>query len=309
MPCGWRTRHNGRAVNIAVTGSTGLIGSALIDSLRSDGHEVHRIVRSRPDTKSGEIGWDPVAGEMDAASLAGIDAVVHLAGENVGQRWTEEAKRKIRDSRVDGTHLLAETIASLATPPRVLVSASAVGVYGDRGDEPLTEDSPPGNDFLAEVAREWEAATEPAANAGVRVVHTRFGVVLSSGGGALERMLPPFRLGAGGKLGSGKQWMSWIALPDVVAAIRFAVDTETLSGPVNVTAPNPVRNTEFTDTLGKVLGRPTLFTVPAFALRLAFGEMADAALLTSQRVIPERLAEAGFGFQFPELKETLRAVL
>ncbi|CAN5784087.1 hypothetical protein BH23GEM3_BH23GEM3_06010 [soil metagenome] len=294
---------------IAVSGSTGLIGSALVDSLRRDGHQIRRMVRSRPSPGSEHILWDPESGTLDPGALVGVDAVVHLAGENVGERWTAEKKARIRDSRVRGTRLLAEAIAALDEPPRVLVCASAVGIYGDRGDEILDEDSRAGLDFLARVGQEWEAASEPAAECGARVVKLRFGVVLSPRGGALEKMLLPFRIGVGGKVGSGQQWMSWISLTDAVAAIRFALETATLEGPVNTVAPHPVTNAEFTGALGDVLGRPTVMTVPAFALRLAYGEMADATLLASQRARPRKLQEAGFRFQHPELRDALRAEL
>lgn len=294
---------------IAVSGSTGLIGSALVEALRRDGHRIRRMVRSRTSPGSEHIHWDPEAGMLDPGALADVDAVVHLAGENVGERWTAEKKARIRGSRVRGTRLLAEAIATLDKPPRVLVSASGVGIYGDRGDERLEEDSRPGLDFLAQVGQEWEAASEPAAERGVRVVKLRFGVVLSPHGGAIEKMLLPFRMGVGGKVGSGRQWMSWISLTDVVAAIRFALFTPTLEGPVNAVAPHPVTNAEFTSALGDVLGRPTVMTVPAFALRLVYGEMADATLLASQRALPRKLQEAGFRFQHPELREALRAEL
>lgn len=299
----------GERRTVAVTGASGLIGSALVRSLRADGHEVRRLVRGTPRPDRGEIGWDPAAGRVDAEGLAGVDAVVHLAGENVGKRWTAEVKRRIRESRVRGTSLLAGTLAALPRPPRVLVSASAIGYYGDRGEETLTEGSGAGDDFLAEVGEAWEAAAEPAARAGIRVVLPRTGVVLTPEGGALERMLPVFRLGLGGRLGDGRQWMSWVSLPDVVRAFSYAVDTDSLSGPVNVVAPEPVTNAEFTRTLGRVLGRPTPAFVPRTALRLAFGEMADATLLASQRVLPARLLEAGFRFRHPSLEGALRAVL
>lgn len=298
-----------RSLRVAVTGSSGLIGSALTRSLRADGHQVHPVVRREPRPGSGEIGWDPGTGRIDAADFAGLDAVVHLAGENVGERWSPAKKRRIRESRVNGTSLLAGALASLSTPPDVLVSGSAIGYYGDRGDEVLREDSEPGDDFLARVGQEWEASTEPAARAGIRVVLPRTGVVLTSEGGALERMLPPFRLGAGGKLGDGDQWMSWISLPDMVRVLRFAIDTPELSGPVIAAAPHPATNRELTRALGQALHRPALMTVPAVALRLVYGEMADATLLASQRAVPARLEEAGFRFLHPRLDQALRAVL
>lgn len=296
---------------IAVTGATGLIGSALTAALTAHGSDVVRLVRASSDRapRAGDIPWDPARGALDPRALDGVSAVVHLAGENVGERWTAERKRRIRASRVDGTRVVAEALASMRTPPGVLVSASAVGYYGDTGDTPVIEASPAGRDFLARVAVEWEGATEPATRAGVRVVLLRSGIVLSPEGGALKKMLVPFRLGAGGKLGTGDQWMSWIALRDEVAAIEFALRTDTLAGPVNAVAPHPVTNAEFTRTLGHVLGRPAVATVPAFALRLLFGEMADATLLAGQRALPRALLDAGFTFRYPDLERALRAEL
>ncbi|HUF28683.1 MAG TPA: TIGR01777 family oxidoreductase [Gemmatimonadaceae bacterium] len=296
------------ALRIAVTGATGFIGSHLVPALRRNGDSVHRIVRSRPDP--GDIVWSPRDRRIDAAALEGMDAVIHLAGENIAQRWTSATRRRIRESRVAGTSLLASTMAALERPPRVMISASAVGFYGaDRGDETLDESSAPGDDFLADVAVEWEAATEPAASRGIRVVRTRFGVVLHPEGGMLQRVLPIFRLGLGGRLGDGRQWMSWIALDDLIEAVRFALRTPTIAGGVNVTAPTPVRNEEFTRVLGKVLGRPTMAVVPAFAIRAVFGEMGDATILASQRVLPGRLLEAGFQFEQTSLESALRSEL
>ena len=295
-------------MRIAVSGSTGFIGSQLVTALGRDGHDIVRIVRSK--ARSGDIQWSPDEGRIDAAALEGSEAVIHLAAENVGQRWTESTRRKIRESRKRGTTLLAEAVAKLQRPPRVMLSASAIGFYGaDRGDEILDESSPPGEDFMADVAVEWEAATEPAASRGIRVVRTRFGVVLDPAGGMLHRVLPVFRLRLGGKLGDGKQWMSWISLEDLIEAIRFILRTPTLTGAVNVTAPEPVRNDEFTDVLGKVLRRPTIAIVPAFALRTVYGEMADATILANQRVIPRKLQGAGFRFAHPKLEAALRAEL
>ena len=312
-------------MKIVITGSSGLIGTALIASLTEAGdesgseagHRVTRLVRSRPRTQAGEAHWDPAAGEMDATALEGQDAVVNLAGETIAERWTAAHKARIRDSRIQGTRLLCDAMAHLqkrpstgsGLRPAVLVNASAIGFYGDRGAERLTEDSPPGTGFLAETCREWEAATAAAAQAGVRVVYLRTGVVLSARGGALAKMLPPFRLGLGGRIGSGTQFMSWIALDDLVGIVRHALATPTLAGPVNAVAPNPVTNQEFTTTLGKVLGRPTPFPVPAFAMRLAFGQMADELLLGSARVEPQRLAASGYSFRFPDLEAALRHVL
>lgn len=296
-------------LRVAVTGSSGLIGTALVEALAREGHEVRRVVRRMPGSGSRDVFWKPSEGRIDAGGLEGLDAVVHLAGDNVGERWTPEKKRRIRDSRVLGTRLLAETLASLQRPPRVLVSAAAVGYYGDRGDERLDEQSPPGDDFLARVGVEWEEAAEPAQRAGIRVVRLRLGVVLSRNGGALARLLLPFRLGLGGRIGSGGQWMSWISLADAVDAIRFAITTTGVEGPVNAVAPEPVTNEEFTRALGEVLGRPTVIPVPAPALRLVFGEMADATLLASQRAIPDRLLAAGFVFRHPRVEDALRAAL
>ncbi|HEV8699673.1 MAG TPA: TIGR01777 family oxidoreductase [Candidatus Polarisedimenticolia bacterium] len=297
-------------MRILVSGSSGLVGSALVPSLGTGGHQVVRLVRTRPAAGAAAILWDPARGALDAADLEGMDAVVHLAGEGlVPGRWNAARKARIRDSRVGGTRLLADTIARLSNPPRVFICASAVGYYGDRGDEVLREDSPPGRDFLAEVCRAWEEATEPAARKGVRVVQHRFGVILSPRGGALRTMLPPFRLGVGGRLGDGRQYMSWITLDDVLGAIEHALLTVTLKGPVNTVAPHPSTNAEFTGTLGRVLGRPTLLPMPAFAARLAFGEVADALLLASQRVEPARLLASGYRFRHPDLEPALRFLL
>lgn len=293
---------------IAVSGSTGFIGSQLVPSLSRDGHEIHRIVRSR--LREGDIVWSPSERRIDAAALEGVDAVIHLAGENIGQRWTEAVKRRIRESREAGTRLLASTLAGLERPPRVLISASAVGIYGaDRGDEVLDESSEPGEDFLADVGVAWEAATEPAATRGIRVVRTRFGVVMDPAGGMLARILPVFRLGLGGRLGDGMHWMSWVSLTDLIEVVRFALRTPTLAGAVNVSAPNPVRNSEFTATLGLVLRRPAFAVVPEFALRAVYGEMAGATIFASQRVAPRRLTEAGYRFEHPRLEGALRAEL
>ena len=292
--------------HIAITGSTGLIGSALAEELRAGGHTVRRLVRSERHRRPGDALWDPAADRLDPRALDGIDAVVHLAGEPIAQRWTTEAKRRIRESRVRGTELLARTIASLAQPPRVLVSGSAMGIYGDRGDEELDETSAFGRDFLAAVATAWEAAAEPAARAGVRVVKIRTALVLSPRGGALAKLLLPFRLGAGGRVGSGRQWVSWIGLDDAVGAISYALGTDALVGPVNLAAPAPVTNAELTETLARVLRRPAIVPVPAFVMRLVFGEMGEATLLASQRMRPRRLLESGYRFRYPTLEAALR---
>jgi hypothetical protein len=301
-------------MRVIITGSTGLVGSALVRSLLADGHEVTRLVRGgsqgfrAPGTAA--VHWDPERGEIDARALEGHDAAVHLAGENVGEgRWDEEKKRRIMESRRKGTGLLAGALAGLGAKPRVLVSASATGFYGDRGAEVLREESASGTDFLSEVCREWEKATLQASEAGIRVVHLRIGVVLSAEGGALPKMLTPFKLGVGGKIGGGGQYMSWITLEDLLGVIRRAVEDESLRGPVNAVAPQQVTNAEFTKALGRALGRPTFFAVPAFAARLAFGETADALLLASARVEPARLRGAGFQFKHPEIEGALRSVL
>ena len=297
-------------MKILVSGSAGLVGSALVPSLAGDGFEVVRLVRARTAAAPGTIAWDPEGGWIDPGALEGFDGVVHLAGDNIASgRWSRAKKERIRRSRVEGTRLLSEALSRLSRPPRVLVCASAIGYYGSRGDEVLREESPPGNDFLAGVCREWEGAAEPAARRGIRAVHLRFGVILSATGGALARMLPPFRLGAGGIAGSGRQVLSWITLDDAVGAIRHALSTEALRGAVNAVAPGPVTNREFTRILGSVLRRPTLLPVPAFALRLAFGEMADALLLSSARVEPARLLAAGYRFRHPDLETALRHLL
>jgi uncharacterized protein (TIGR01777 family) len=296
-------------MNILVTGASGLIGSALVSFLTSTGHAVTRLVRSPPKLGERAAHWDPMAGAIEASAFDGVDAVVHLAGENIATRWTADKKVKIRDSRVKGTQVLCEALARLAAPPKALVSASAIGYYGDRGEAILTEDSAPGTGFLPEVCRAWEAATEPAGQHGIRVVQLRFGVVLSAAGGALAKMLPPFRLGLGGVLGTGRQYMSWIAIDDVIGTIQHAIVTDALRGPVNAVAPQAVANREFTKALGQVLGRPTLFPMPAFAARLIFGEMADALLLASARVQPAKLLAAGYSFRYREIEGALRHVL
>ncbi|MGZ8450004.1 MAG: TIGR01777 family oxidoreductase [Candidatus Deferrimicrobiaceae bacterium] len=298
-------------MRVAVSGSTGLVGSEVVASLSAAGHEVVRLVRRAPAQGEKAVRWDPGKGTIDSAGLEGVDAVIHLAGENVvSGRWTAARKAAIRDSRVNGTRLLCDALAGLARPPKTLVCASAVGIYGDRGDELLTEESPPGTGFLTEVSREWEAASGPAARKGIRVVALRIGMVLSPNGGALSRMLPLFRIGLGGALGSGRQYMSWVVLDDLVGIVLHALRSGELRGPVNAVAPVPVTNREFTEALGKALSRPTLFPVPAFALRLAVGrEMADALLLASARVVPRRLEEAGHPFRCPELGAALQHLL
>jgi uncharacterized protein len=294
-------------MKVLISGATGLIGSSLAQELKSGGHHVTSLTRSP--TGENNISWDPDAGTVDG-SLEGTDAVVHLAGESIAEgRWTVSKKRRIMDSRKKGTRLLAETIAGLTTPPRVMVSASAVGYYGDRADEVLREDSRPGSDFLAEVCKAWEAAADPAREAGIRVVHTRFGIVLSLEGGALGTMLPIFKLGGGGRIGRGRQWWSWVAIDDVVGTIHHALENDSVEGPVNVGSLNPMTNAEYTRVLGKVLNRPTVLPVPAPAIRLALGGIADALLLASQRMEPAKLKETGYRFRHPELEGALRHLL
>ena len=292
-------------MKIAIAGASGLVGSALIPILQSDGNQITRLVRSSP--KAGEIEWHPNQDEVSARSLDGFNIIINLAGENIaGGRWTDEQKRKIRDSRVNGTHLLSEAIAKMNSKPGAFICASATGIYGDRDDEILDEQSESGGGFLAGVCREWEMATEPASKAGVRVVNLRFGPILAKEGGMLAKLLTPFKMGMGGKVGSGKQYISWIALEDAVNAIKLAIDDQKIHGPLNVVSPNPVTNEVFTKTLGHVLNRPTALAMPAFAARLAFGEMADEMLLVSQKVMPKRLSQAGFQFQYPQLEGAIR---
>lgn len=295
---------------VVISGASGLVGTRLAALLTTGGHRVDRLVRRPPAAASTDIRWDPAAGEIDAAGLEGADAVMHLAGENIaGGRWTAARKEAIRRSRIDGTRLLAESLARLGRRPRVLISASAVGYYGPRGDEPLTEDSASGRGFLAEVCQAWEAAAEPARRAGIRVVNPRLGMVLAATGGALGRMLIPFRLGLGGVMGSGRQYVSWIALEDLVEAITYLMFAGHVSGPVNAVAPGPVTNRGFTQTLGRVLRRPTLAPLPAPLVRLLFGEMGQALLLDGARVLPARLLASGFRFRYPDLEGALRSEL
>lgn len=297
-------------LRILVTGSTGFVGSALVPFLAAGGYRVACLVRAEPRPGSAEVFWDPEAGVLDTARLEGLDAVVHLAGENIATgRWTAEKKARIRDSRVRGTKLLCDSLAGLKQPPKVLVCASAIGYYGDRGDEVLTEESTLGTGFLAGVCAEWEAAAKPAVQKGIRVVHLRFGMVASEAGGALAKLLTPFKMGLGGVLGTGNQYISWIALDDLLGVIAHALTTEALQGPVNAVAPNPVTNREFTRALGRVLGRFTLFPLPAVAAHLAFGEMADEVLLAGQRAQPTRLLTTGYRFRYPDLEGALRHLL
>lgn len=301
-------------MKVLVTGSTGLVGTALVKELARDGHTVCRLIRPLSTVVGGaregfDVAWNPSTGELGGAGI-GADAVVNLAGASIaGGRWTKARKELLRTSRIDTTRALVGALAKMSARPRVLVSASAIGIYGDRGDELLTEDSKPGSDFLASLARDWEGEALKAEVLGIRVVLARFGIILAQHGGALAKMLLPFKLGVGGSLGSGKQWMSWITLEDAVAIIRFAMHNGAVRGAMNVVGPQPVPNAEFTKVLAKALRRPGLFPAPAFALRLALGEMADALLLSSQRVSTAKLLELGYPFRFPELPSALRAVL
>ncbi len=294
-------------MRVLISGGSGLIGSALIPTLESRGSKIIRLVRAT-ESRSGELAWNP-AQSLRPELVSGFHAVIHLAGEPVAARWTEAKKQRIRDSRVLGTAHLCEALARTAQPPRVLISASAIGFYGDRGDEVLREESPSGTGFLPEVCREWEAATKAAADAGIRTVQIRIGVVLAAEGGALKEMLPPFRLGLGAQIGKGRQWMSWIHVQDLVGAVLHVLDNDGLQGPVNLVAPEPVRNSEFTRTLEKVLSRPAMLRIPDFAVRLIFGEMADGVLLASQRVEPARLMASGYQFRYRDLKSALENVL
>ena len=294
-------------MQIAIAGSTGLVGSALVRTLRAGGHKVKRLVRSESELGSDNVLWSPSQGIRDLNRLEGIDAFVNLAGASIaGGRWSASRKDEIYRSRVDGTRMLVDRIGRLKKKPSVFINASAIGYYGDRGEEVLDENSSPGEGFLPDVARSWESEASRARSHGVRLVCTRFGVILSGHGGALGKMLTPYKLGMGGKLGSGKQWMSWVALSDVLAAIQRCVDQTGLEGPVNVVAPNPVRNEEFTAVLARVLRRPAVIPVPAVVLKTLLGEMAQELLLSSQRVTPSKLEQNGFQFGYPTLEGALR---
>lgn len=295
--------HN--SPRILVSGVSGPIGAALLPSLKARGYEITRLVRG-PVSREGQIGWDP-ATPLSPESVSGFEAVIHLAGESIVGRWTEAKKKRILDSRVQGTRHLAEALAKTKDRPRVLVAASAIGYYGDRGDEFLREESSSGQGFLPEVCRQWEAAAQPATQAWIRTVYMRTGVVLSQKGGALQKMLPPFRLGLGGNIGNGQQWLSWIDVQDWVGALHHILKTDLLQGPVNLVSPKPVTNAEFTKTLASVLSRPAIFPMPAFAARLVFGQMADELLLASQRVEPSKLVASGYPFQYSDLKKSLEA--
>ncbi|MGK0200366.1 MAG: hypothetical protein ACI91J_003656 [Yoonia sp.] len=305
----WKNRVNVPYVRILIAGSSGLVGNALGRRLRDTQHEIWRLVRRESDDER-EISWDPERGLLDQTACEGFDAVIHLGGVNIAmRRWSEKFKQRIRDSRVKSTRLLAMTISNLQQPPKVFLCATGIGNYGDRGDELLDEESSEADSFLASVGKEWEAASQPAAAANVRVVNLRFGLVLGTADGALAKMLPVFRLGIGGVVGNGRQWWSWIGLQDTVKAIAFLLENEGLRGPINLVSPNPATNREFTKTLGHVLRRFTLFPLPAVVARIALGEMAKETLLASTRVRPKRLLEAGFEFDHPELEDALRTEL
>lgn len=297
-------------MKVLISGGSGLVGSALTQSLRADGHSVFHFIRPGGTPVAGDVRWDPSRATVDVAALEGFDAIVHLSGASISDgRWTEKRRKELRSSRVDSTRVLVDSLERLKQPPRVLVCASAIGYYGNRGDEFLTESSGYGNDFLAILCRAWEGEAARAAVQGIRTVMARFGVILATQGGALPRMLTPFKLGIGGRLGSGKQWMSWIALDDVVQILRTAITDEKMRGPVNVVAPQPVQNAEFTRVLASVLHRPAIFPAPAFALRIVLGQMADGLLLASQRVQPEKLLAGGYKFRHETLQPALQAIL
>lgn len=296
-------------MRIAITGSTGLIGGHLAASLRDDGHTALPVVRDRPRAGQEGIYWSPARGEIDTGAFAGLDAVVHLAGEPLGRRWTREQKRRIFDSRVEGTGLLASALADLDDPPGVLISASAVGYYGNRGEEILTEESGPGEGFLADVCAAWESAADPARRAGLRVVHPRTGVVIASEGPLMDKALLPFKLGLGGRIGSGRQWYPWIALEDQIRGLRHLLEDDSLVGPVNLTAPEPVRNAEFTRAFAAALHRPAIFPIPPLALALLYGEGGRVLATWSQRVVPERLLQAGFSHHHQSIEEAFQAAL
>ena len=304
-----RTKHTG-PLNILVSGASGLIGSVLIPFLTTGGHRVMQLVRRRPDKPKDEIYWDPAARKLNLDDADKIDAVIHLSGENIGEgRWSSEKKRRIIDSRVNTTRLIAETIAGMKTPPKVFLCASAIGYYGDRGDTLLDESDGPGREFISDVCNQWEASTHAAVQAGIRTVCLRIGIVLSPQGGALGKLLPPFRMGIGGKIGSGRQYMSWISIDDAIGAIHHAMCDERIAGPVNLVSPNPATNLEFTRTLANVLSRPAFFTVPETAIETVFGEMGRETILSSTRVRPSALETTGYPYRHPDLETALRHLL
>lgn len=297
-------------MKILVTGATGLVGAALVPALEGNGHEVFNVSRKAPVTDH-DIQWDPYEGFSDeeAAKLEGVDAVVHLAGESIAEYWSEEKKKRLRESRVKGTETLVDALKGLKSPPKIFICASAVGYYGSRGDEELSEASAPGEGFLPDICVDWEAEALKAEDFGARVVLPRIGIVLAKEGGALAKMLTPFSFGLGGTVGSGGQWMSWIALSDLVRLLQFLINNDRMKGPVNATSPNPVTNEAFTSALGKALNRPTFIPVPGFGVKLLFGEMGERLLLEGSRVIPAKLLETGFKFDFPEVEQALKAIL
>jgi uncharacterized protein len=308
--CAILVRELGELLKIVIAGASGLVGTATTNALRADGHLVVHLVRSDKGLTQNDVPWDPASGKLDTAAIEGANAIINLAGAGIGEsRWSDARKEILRSSRVESTRVLVDAFAKLWQKPQVFLSASATGYYGNRGDEVLTEKSCGGDGFLADLARDWEAQALRAEAFGVRTVLLRFGMILSSHGGALPRMTAPFMLGLGGRLGSGKQWMSWIAIEDVIGAVREALTHESLSGAVNAVSPNPVQNAEFTRVLARVLHRPAIFTAPAFALRVVLGEMADELLLASQRVQPQKLIASGYAFRFPELEPTLQSIL
>jgi len=295
--------------NILISGASGFVGGNLTEFLLERGCKVKKLTRSVQGSAGNLVYWNPAKGEIELEALEGLDAVVHLAGENIAGRWTEKRKTNIENSRIQGTKLLSESLAKLNKKPQVLIAASATGYYGDRGDEILSEESAPGEGFLTDVCLKWENATEVANEAGIRVFNLRIGMVLGLGGGALQKMLPPFKIGVGGKIGGGKQYWSWIAIDDLVGIIYYLLNSQDLKGPVNAVAPYPVTNSEFTFALGRVLNRPTILPLPGFVARGLLGEMADATMLSSARVIPQKLLDSGYKFKYPKLEQALNSIL